>query len=312
MPFPVILAWIAIAAVAGGGVAAGASGISDMQKAKDLAEAARRHHEQAVARLGRRRESTNQRAAEFGKLKVDIRRTTIRRMLDILERLEKKAAQTLREKMASFDVNLSGVMQDFKQQVFDADLVVKSLGSVATGAMAGVSAYAAVGLLGTASTGVAIGGLSGAAANSAILAWLGGGSLAAGGGGMAAGAAVLGGIVVAPALLITGFVLMAKGEKALTEARNFEAETNVQIAKVDALTDLLQKVTNRIEELHSIAVRLNERATTAIADLEQSVQENRHDRHPCRPAERQRLSARPVQARTHRRAGGKHSDEKKA
>ncbi|MGL5406857.1 MAG: hypothetical protein ACRDAX_08805 [Propionibacteriaceae bacterium] len=44
---------------------------------------------------------------------------------------------------------------------------------------------------GTASTGTAIGTLSGAAAQSAALAWLGGGALAAGGGGTAAGTALL-------------------------------------------------------------------------------------------------------------------------
>ena len=45
---------------------------------------------------------------------------------------------------------------------------------------------------GVASTGTAISALSGAAANSAALAWLGGGALAAGGGGMSAGTAFLG------------------------------------------------------------------------------------------------------------------------
>lgn len=44
---------------------------------------------------------------------------------------------------------------------------------------------------GVASTGTAISALSGAAANSAALAWLGGGALAAGGGGMSAGTALL-------------------------------------------------------------------------------------------------------------------------
>ena len=45
---------------------------------------------------------------------------------------------------------------------------------------------------GTASTGTAISSLSGAAMESASLAWIGGGALSAGGGGMAAGSAALG------------------------------------------------------------------------------------------------------------------------
>jgi hypothetical protein len=51
--------------------------------------------------------------------------------------------------------------------------------------MAGFAAFGSVGMLATASTGTAIGTLSGAAATNATLAWLGGGALSAGGFGMA-------------------------------------------------------------------------------------------------------------------------------
>ena len=61
--------------------------------------------------------------------------------------------------------------------------------------------------------------MSGAAATNATLAWLGGGAIAAGGGGIAAGTAVLGGLVAAPALLVTGFFLGSKAETALNDAR---------------------------------------------------------------------------------------------
>jgi len=73
---------------------------------------------------------------------------------------------------------------------------------VGVGASAGTVVTIAATLGATASTGTAIGTLSGAAATNAALAWLGGGTLAAGGGGMAAGAAIVsavstGGAVVA-------------------------------------------------------------------------------------------------------------------
>ncbi len=71
--------------------------------------------------------------------------------------------------------------------------ISKSLGiGVAGATISGVTAtapsalYTAAGLFGVASTGCTrIAGLSGAAANSARLAWIGGGAVAAGGGGMA-------------------------------------------------------------------------------------------------------------------------------
>lgn len=74
-----------------------------------------------------------------------------------------------------------------------------AVGTVAAGAVAGVATggLATVGLMslatavGTASTGTAIAGLSGAAAFNAALAWLGGGALSAGGLGMAGGTATL-------------------------------------------------------------------------------------------------------------------------
>jgi len=80
-------------------------------------------------------------------------------------------------------------------------------GAAAGTAVGGTAAFAlftGVAAFGTASTGSAIAGLSGAAATSATLAALGGGSLAAGGMGVAGGTALLAGVVAAPALLGLG------------------------------------------------------------------------------------------------------------
>jgi len=76
-----------------------------------------------------------------------------------------------------------------------------------TGALTGFTVTTLVAAFGTASTGTAISGLSGAAATNATLAWLGGGSLAAGGGGVAAGAAVLTAGAAAVAIAATAGVV---------------------------------------------------------------------------------------------------------
>lgn len=86
------------------------------------------------------------------------------------------------------------------------------LAGVGAGAAFSTGALSLAMIYGTASTGTAISTLSGAAANSAAMAWLGGGSVAAGGGGAAAGSAVLTGgtiIVVAAvtAAAMKGFSL---------------------------------------------------------------------------------------------------------
>ena len=119
-------------------------------------------------------------------------------------------------------------MGDFKSEIpplEEAALKMEeALGGAAaalgSGALAGLAAYGSVGLLGTASTGTAIAGLSGAAAKSATLAWLGGGALAAGGLGVAGGTGVLSGIVALPVLLVGSHVLASKAEEAKEDARS--------------------------------------------------------------------------------------------
>jgi len=69
-------------------------------------------------------------------------------------------------------------------------MAARVIGTAAS-ALASSATFSLVATLGTASTGTAIGSLSGVAATNATLAWLGGGSIAAGGGGVAAGAAIL-------------------------------------------------------------------------------------------------------------------------
>ncbi|MFI0433199.1 MAG: hypothetical protein ACH36H_08660 [Candidatus Nanopelagicales bacterium] len=68
-------------------------------------------------------------------------------------------------------------------------------------------------------TGTAISALSGAAATSATLAWLGGGSLAAGGMGMAGGTVVLASVVAIPVVLAGGAFVSDEGRKELAKQR---------------------------------------------------------------------------------------------
>ena len=103
---------------------------------------------------------------------------------------------------------LSGNMSDSDAaRCVSAGVTGSAIGSVAgAGVIALASAY------GTAGTGAAISGLSGAAANSAALAWLGGGSAAAGGGGAGLGAAVVGGVVVVAAVAVTAAIYWGYSE----------------------------------------------------------------------------------------------------
>lgn len=101
---------------------------------------------------------------------------------------------------------------------------------------------------GTASTGTAISALTGVAAQSAALAWLGGGSLAAGGGGMIAGKAFLAlagpvGWSIAGATLLTTIVLFAS-KKSKNNKEKFE-----EILKVKENTEKVKEMDRAIDSI---------------------------------------------------------------
>ena len=102
--------------------------------------------------------------------------------------------------------------------------------SVGAGGIAGAAVGGgAVGLmaaLGTASTGTAISSLSGAAFTNALLASLGGGSIASGGFGIAGGTVVLGSLIALPALAVGGYVADKKIAESYEQMKQCEAEAN--------------------------------------------------------------------------------------
>lgn len=101
---------------------------------------------------------------------------------------------------------------------------------------------------GTASTGNAISALSGAAANSAALAWLGGGSIAAGGAGVTGGQALLAlagpiGWSIAGATLLTSIILLSNNK------RKIDKEKKDEIEKIKTNTGKIVEQSNSIKIL---------------------------------------------------------------
>lgn len=251
------------------GVGAGAAGVADMNEAKEIGKRAQKRHEDAVIRLKVDWEATNNLAEEYGQLQLDVMMSTIGRFVDFIERNIGKATQSEKEFLDGLDGISVQQVKEYKTAALQAQQFFKGGAKAIGAATAGYGG--AMGLatsVGVASTGTLIGSLSGAAATNATLAWLGGGSLAAGGGGMALGSLVLGGITVGPAVLIGGFVLAGEGEKALTKAREYEAEVNVAIAKIEAAKDFMKQVTWRIIELMDLVESLNKLAVIGLDELE--------------------------------------------
>ena len=245
MPLPLIIGiGVAIASAVGGGAAM----ISAKAKIKNAKERYDRHHrnysfaerdyldwrkkaEAKFEALGRRRLkalATMGHAVDFLK-KAKIRERDLEQRFEITP-----------QKLAAWE----GVSAH----------AVEVLGGIAKSGAAGVATatgvYGAVSVFGTASTGTAIGTLSGAAAKSATLAWLGGGSLVAGGGGVALGTVVFGGLVVGPAFLVAGLFVNSKAEKVETEVEKKIAEMDVAEAKMKQQITMIKTVLRRVDELH--------------------------------------------------------------
>ena len=149
-----------------------------------------------------------------------------------------------------------------------ADMLVGQATDYLVGVTAEGGTLALVGLFGHAGTGAAISGLSGAAAKSAALAWLGGGSLATGGGGMALGSLVLGGITLAPVLLVSGFMMGAKGEESLKKAIEYQEKVDIEIDRIVEVESFLLKVHERICNLYNLLNELDDKAIDILNQLE--------------------------------------------
>jgi hypothetical protein len=135
------------------------------------------------------------------------------------------------------------------ETISNAELAKSAARGVTTAASTALGTWALVGAYGTASTGTAISGLSGVAASNAILAWLGGGSLAAGGGGMAAGAAVLGGIVLVPAAIIMAIFNHMSANRRIKEIEERVAHALAAIEQTRGTQLMLEGLNRRIDEV---------------------------------------------------------------
>jgi hypothetical protein len=265
---PIILGAAALI-TAGIGLASGIDGVSKMDEAKKIGEEAQRLYEQKIKSVEATFKKTNDLAEKYGQIQIEVKHQTIGRFVAFIERIGQQASQSDTKFLEGLDGVSPQQIKEYKQAALEAEhLATGGFKALGAAYAAGQCTVALVGLFGTASTGAAIGGLSGVAAWNATLAWLGGGSLAAGGGGMALGSMVLGGIAIGPALMIGGFVLGGQGEKALTDAHRYKAEANTEIAKLDAFEDFHKRVQQRITELEDLVSTLNEKATKNLIELE--------------------------------------------
>lgn len=252
-----------------GGLVTGVMGGLKLKDAQSVADSAQKRYDESLSITEARVADSNVRIQEYGHRQEQARRLVIERMGAFIERHLRKVRQSAAQLLDGLEAEQPDI------EAFAGALTadVNWLKGAGMAALTGAGTYAgipsAVAALGAASTGTAISSLSGAAATNATMAWLGGGSLAAGGGGVALGTAALGVLTVGPTLLLGGLTLNSQGEKAMTKAKEFEAEASVAVEQQAAFRSFLNALDERIAEVSTVLAELVDRATAALSELEQ-------------------------------------------
>lgn len=262
---------IIVGAVAAGfgalGIAKGAEGFNNIKKAEEIVKLAQKRHEDAVEDLKNQWQETNRLAGSYGNLQLRVRHRIVGRFVEFIRRNGQKASKTEQQLLEGLEGISIPQLEEFKTVAFEAKEVLNLLGkSTGAGCAAGTGAVGLASTVGkvavpqffglfTKQVAVAELGLPGVAV------WLGGGNALLGG-------AVLGGVAVGPALAVGGFKLAGDGEKKLTQAREYQAEVNTQIAEIRVAGDFLRRVETRIREIGILVRKLETLASKQLDELE--------------------------------------------
>lgn len=272
MPLPFVLAAIGVAAGAYG-VKRGLDAKENMDKAKEITQSAQKLADRAKYKLESAQENTRDAIVSLGRKKIEVLGSTVK---DFIENYGKIKNINLRETEGIEELKYLNLtkesFRDLKNASYEAlDIASNGLASVAGGTLMAYGSYSAVALLGTASTGTAIGGLSGVAATNATLAWLGGGSLAAGGFGVAGGMMVLGGLVAGPALAIGGSIFASQAEKALNDAESNYDKAVLFETETKKICTTLKGIANRAEKIEEVLDSLDDYLAEYVYEMKEII-----------------------------------------
>lgn len=237
----------ALAGAAGvGGIAKGGS---QVLKANSTMKELQVQHQQNLARLEKRNKECVRDMDKLGRKELEILKS-FQEFSTVFEKIKNRPEFAKVQKQGICLPQYDG--EELKKASVGANTLLGGLGGAAAGTAGGFAASGAatavVMALGTASTGVPIASLSGAAATNATLAALGGGSLAAGGGGVAMGTTVLGAATLGVGLLIGGVIFGITGGKISSDAKKAQKE-------IEKETQQTEEICNYLLDLQGIANR---------------------------------------------------------
>ena len=255
--------------------ASGVRGYRELKEAKEIKKRAENKISIASEATENKKMVLNQTLESYADVKINTIKSTICVFVEYLKKINKKNKGREYEILGSVNIKREEIAEIEDLGISSANLVKGAMGSLAIGTIAlfgtkaavisGVTAFA------SASTGTAISSLSGAAATKAVLAFLGGGSIASGGGGIATGTIVLGGITAGAfagvGALTSGILLSAHGSKALTRAKKYSAEVDKAVATLEKAWVAMDAIIERVYELKKLTLMLQIRALDKMKEL---------------------------------------------
>lgn len=223
MPIPIILGAVGVGSAIAG-IAGVISGKKKSNEAKKLLEEANQIRDRIAESLNPKIANTNENFDRLGRVELEIF-NSFKFISEISEKISNYNDVDFKEQSVN-GYSIPKYDPDEVRKIWNfAATLLDGMSGIAAGTIGGLAAggmtVAAVSAFGTAGTGAAIGGLHGIAAVNAILALLGGGTLAAGGAGMAFGSFVLCGVTFGIGLLIKGGCDHFKGKKNLAEIKEY-------------------------------------------------------------------------------------------
>lgn len=268
MPAPIILGILALCA---GGTGAGAivSGTKDYWQSFKTKKEIKQQCEEIMKPSNEKYKSTQEKLDALGKLELEIY-SQFGKYSSLIEKIQNcPEFDPYHPEGFKFTVPK---LKELKNAELIAHTLLGSLGSATTGTLSGMAAAGVVpsivAAVGTAGTGTAISTLSGAAAWNAILASIGGGSIAAGGGGIALGTAILGSLTGGIGILVGGVVIKLTGHRARKKQKESE-EIQIELTKekVEKLCEYLDEISALSDRYAKALLLVREKYEKQIAIL---------------------------------------------
>ena len=278
MPLPLLFIGIGVA-TAGIGVGKTAKAVKDNHDAKKINESADHIITSSNNRAGKARNDCGNAIEDLGKEKVYILNESMLSFINNFEKIKNIEFEDSigLEELRKFHLDKASFDELKQLQTISSSFVGAAAGGAVAGALTAFGAYSAASTFAIASTGTAIGTLSGAAATNATLAFFGGGSLAAGGLGMAGGTVVLGGLVAGPALAIMGFVLDSKAKAALDDARSNHAKAEEFSEQVKVVISTCKGIRMRANMLTRLLLKLDAIFAPLVYNMEKIIETSGSD-----------------------------------